>query len=569
MRRATRRDAVAATRGGPPDRSRREPSAGARWSTLRGRPTRVAVSRGASDSWRRIIERLSHPDVWGPGGLHPLEAFRRSGRGWVARCPSGVHPDRRPSFSMAAGRAFGHCFACGYRRTWIGFVLERQGHSPEAQGAAVREALAVLSERAGIPLATQASAEVEAPVSPLAVLAGVLKQNLLSDHPRAAACREYLAARGVPEAVLPQCPVGVWTDARTISAQLRAARLSPELMREHGLLARYLPTHPLLFLYEDAEGVTGFKCRKPSLAEKSVLNALGFGGAVEGRSLFAVSLAREAIARYGRVIVVEGEFDALGWHAASLAVGRTFELVALGGSAKPTVEKFRTLRALGARVVYLALDADAAGGAATAAACQCVWEAGLDAGILSMPDGCKDPDEVLARHGPSEGATRLFTLDRAEPGAMWLARHQLARCPPVTFEEAARLRALSAETARVMPASGRLGYAVPLAQALGVSAGTLINEWAQHAAEARARAVRDHLRRWASEWARRLDRGSLGDHLDEATRILTAACADLCRHAVADVEATPSPDSPVDGSRSLMEARQPGHDSVDMRQRMG
>jgi hypothetical protein len=143
---------------------------------------------------------------------------------------------------------------CGHRRTWIGFVLERQGHSPEAQGTAVREALAVLAERAGVPFAM--SAEVETPMPPLAVLTGGLKQNLLSAHPRAVACRAYLVARGVPEAVLSRCPVGVWTDARTISTQLRAARLSAELLREHGLLARYVPTHPLLFLYEDAEGVS-------------------------------------------------------------------------------------------------------------------------------------------------------------------------------------------------------------------------------------------------------------------------------------------------------------------------
>jgi hypothetical protein len=238
----------------------------------------------ASGSWSGIIEGLSHPDVWGPGGLYPLEGFRRSGGGWVARCPSGSHPDRHPSFSMPQGRAFGRCFACGYRRTWIGFVLERQGQSPEAQGAVVRDALAVLAERAGIPLATM-SAEAETPIPPLTVVTGVLKQNLLSQHPRAVACRKYLAARRVPEDTLPRLPVGAWTDARTISAQLRAARLSPGLLREHGLLARYVPSHPLLFVYEDAEGITGFKCRKPSLGEKSVLNALGFGGTVEGRSL--------------------------------------------------------------------------------------------------------------------------------------------------------------------------------------------------------------------------------------------------------------------------------------------
>src|SRR5262245_30020653 len=155
MRLATRRAAVAATRAARPDRSaRHEPSSACPWATIRECPTRMTPAGGASDSWRTIIEGLSHPDVWGRGGLYPLEGFRRSGRGWVARCPSGSHPDRHPSFSMPQGRAFGHCFACGYRRTWIGFVLERQGHSPEAQGTVVRDALAVLAERGGIPLAT-------------------------------------------------------------------------------------------------------------------------------------------------------------------------------------------------------------------------------------------------------------------------------------------------------------------------------------------------------------------------------------------------------------------------------
>jgi DNA primase len=496
------------------------------------------VTGVASGAWRGIVERLSHPDVWGPGGLYPLDAFRRSGRGWVARCPSGAHPDRHPSFSMPAGHAFGHCFACGYRRTWIGFVLERQGHAADARGPAVRDALGVLAARAGLPVAPTASAVRKSPIPPLAVLAGILKQHLVSDHPRGVACRAYLVARGIPETIVPRVPLGAWTDARTISAQLRAAGLSPGLLREHGLLARYLPTHPLLFVYEDAEGVSGFKCRRPSLGERSVLNALGFGAAVEGRSLFGVSVARDAIARYGRAIIVEGEFDALVWYAVSYAVGRTFELVALGGAAKPTVEKFRTLRALGARIVYLALDADPAGEAATAVACGAAWEAGLDVAILPMPDGCKDPDDVLARHGPSAGAARLFALDRAEPGVTWLARHQVARCPPVTVEGAARLRAWSAETARVMLASARPGYAALLGQGLGISSGALMEDWARHADEIRDRAVRERLRRWVSEWAGRLDRGNLDEHLDEAARVLAAARTALSGPGMADLGVT-------------------------------
>jgi hypothetical protein len=138
--------------------------------------------------------------------------------------------------------------------------------------------------------------------------------------------------------------------------------------------------------------------------------------------------------------------------------------------------------------------------------------------MLSMPEDCKDPDEVLTRHGPSDGATRLFR-----------------RCPPVTFEAAARLRVLSAETARAMPASSRPGYAASLAQALGLSVGALMEDWIRHAAETRARAVREHLRRWVSEWVGRLDRGSLGEHLDEATHVLAAARTDLSGPEMADV----------------------------------
>jgi DNA primase len=488
----------------------------------------VIVTSPTPVPWRPVLERLRHPDVWGPGGLYPLEAFRRTRRGWAARCPSSTHPDRHPSFSMPEGRSFGHCFACGYTRTWIGFVLERQGHSPAARGRAFMSALAVLAERAGCSLDTPGALAEGAPAgSALTTLAALLKRGLVSEHPRAVACRAYLAARGVPEGVLARLPLGAWTDARELTEALRADRVSPRLLREHGLLARYVPEHPLLFLYEDAAGVTGFKCRKPSLTEKSVLNAVGFGGAVEARSLFGLSVARDAITQYRRAILVEGEFDALGWYAASLAAGRHFELVALGGTAKPSVERFGTLRSLGARVVYLALDADPPGETATATACRCAWEAGLDVAILPMPDGCKDPDEVLARHGAEAGARRLFALDRAAPGGVWLAQYQLRRSPPVTVEATAALREASAEVARVMPAPDRARYAEIIGKALGVPASSLEVEWGRFAATARAREIRDRLQRWALDWAGRLDRHALTDHLEEASTRLSAARAEL------------------------------------------
>jgi DNA primase len=177
--------------------------------------------------------------------------------------------------------------------------------------------------------------------------------------------------------------------------------------------------------------------------------------------------------------------------------------------------------------VYLALDADPPGETATATACRCAWEAGLDVAILPMPDGCKDPDEVLARHGAEAGARRLFALDRAAPGGVWLAQYQLRRSHPVTVEATAALREASAEAARVMPAPDRAHYAEIIGKALGVPASSLEVEWGRFAATARAREIRDRLQRWALDWAGRLDRHALTDHLEEASTRLSAARAEL------------------------------------------
>jgi hypothetical protein len=78
-----------------------------------------------------------------------------------------------------------------------------------------------------------------------------------------------------------------------------------------------------------------------------------------------------------------------------------------------------------------------------------------------------------------------------------------------------------------MPASGRPGYAEVLARALGLPAEALMEEWRRQAVEARTQAVREHLRRWVSEWVGRLDQGSLREHLDEASTRLRVSRSEL------------------------------------------
>src|SRR5207247_2552644 len=140
----------------------------------------------------------------------------------------------------------------------------------------------------------------------------------------------------------------------------------------------------------------------------------------------------------------------------------------------------------------------------TSVACLCAWQAGLDVAVLPMPQDCKDPDQVLARHGSTEGKKLLFALDHAETGAAWLARYQLRQCPPITVEQAAALRESAAEAARLMPLAARARYGEIMAHALGVPARMLEVDWKRHATTARAHEMRDRLHRWALDWAGRL-----------------------------------------------------------------
>lgn len=478
--------------------------------------------------WRAILSRLAQPDLWGPTGLYPLDGFRRTGKGWVARCPSGTHPDRHPSFSMPEGRPFGRCFACGYRRTWIGYVLEQRGHPPDAKGPAFREALEILAERAGVPLELPGA---DAAPDPLAraymTAAAYLKQTLLSDTPAAETCRRYLAGRGIPAPLLPRLPVGALDDPVRLRKALAAQGIPASVLVQTGLLAAYVARHPLIFIYTDTAGITGFKCRLPDPTRKDVLNAKGFGGDAEGRSLFALDLAREAIAAQGAAIVVEGEFDALAWHAAALERGQTIELVALGGSSKPTVEKFRTLHAVGARLVYFAFDADRAGQLATAAACPLAWQAGLEVFVLSMPEGVKDPDEALQRLGLPAAQAALFAHERAQPGAVWVAQWLLAEHAPTTPDLAARLQQAASAVALAMSATPREVFADALAGPLGVSAAALRAEWAAAARQRREAALRQELSAWARQFPTALAKGSLTERLAEAERSLASVRARL------------------------------------------
>lgn len=483
--------------------------------------------------WHDVLAHLDHADVWGPGGLFPLEAFRRTGSGYTARCPNPAHPDRHPSFSMPRGKPFGYCFACGYRRGWIGFTMEQQGAGPEARGEPFWRALRTLAERAGMSLpdrrgpAPAASRPPDPNAAARAAAAQYLRQALRNRTPAAERVHNYLVARGVSARHVPLFPVGALDSQLALVQALTAAGCLPRAIRATGLLEAYMVRHSLIFLYGDGHEVTGFKGRVPDRSVKEVKNAKGFGGELEARSLFGLELADEAIAASGRVILVEGEFDLLAIQSALLsAKGATAELVALGGAAKPTREKFRVFHELGATVVYFAFDADPAGQRAIAQALPLAWSEGLEALVLPMPEGVKDPDEALHALGLARCLQDVFSLSRGVPGGQWLARW-LIDAAQASPEGRLALRRRAVELGLEMPPGELKGFLELIAPAVEESPGTLAAAVRQAALAAREARIRTELSRWAREFQARLVQAPLGAALGEARARLEAVQAEL------------------------------------------
>ena len=442
--------------------------------------------------WVPILRRLTHRDVWGPGGIAPLEAFRRSGAGYVARCPH-HRPDTHPSFAMKEGRFDGYCFSCRYRVSWIDSVAQHLGVTDRR--AAFWKAIEVLAARAGMPVPPR-RLESNAPDA-FETAARWLRARLLESTPVAKRCRDYLVQRELIADVLELLPLGCLADPAQVLPALRAAGCLPRDIAATGLTYRYLARAPLVLICSDGQRVTGFKGRVPDHGQKRILNAKGFGGEREQRSLYCADLAREAIKATKQAVLVEGEFDCLVWWSWALSRGQAINWVALGGTSKPSPATFKRLRELGAETVLLALDDDQSGRLATAAAVRFAWEAGVELAVVQMPTGCKDPDEVFRRLGPKTGLETLGSS--VHNSAEWLVGHWADLYPPDRADGAAHIIADARRTAACAPPIALATIITGVAHVLGIETALVRADLLRAAEEACRQVALLQFQQWARE----------------------------------------------------------------------
>ncbi|MGZ3442678.1 MAG: DNA primase [Polyangia bacterium] len=334
-------------------------------------------------------------------------SLKRTGVNHKGLCP--FHNEKSPSFNVNAQKQFFHCFGCGKSGDVISFVSELEGKS-------FMETLRELAKRAGVELpeerrspkdeerARAAESERAKMVRLHELVAKFYRAELAA--PVGAAAKAYVDSRGLDEATCEKFNVGYapagW---EALVRHLEAKKVPVELAERAGLIRRRdNGTHFDTFVHRVVYALTS-----------PMGETIGFGGRVinpedqpkyknspetmlfkKGENLFGMHLAKHAIRRTGRALVVEGNFDVMTLHQ----VGVDYA-VAPQGTAM-TAEQVKLLKRF-AREVVLMLDADPAGRAATMKVVHLFVEAELPCRIaqLRARDGKKqDPDELARKDLP-------------------------------------------------------------------------------------------------------------------------------------------------------------------------
>ena len=338
--------------------------------------------------------------------------LRRQGARMVGLCP--FHDERTPSFSVDPQEKLYHCFGCGVGGDVIKFVEEKEG-------LGFADAVELLADRYGVELEReQEDPRAEAKRQQRRRLEQLLDRTAayyaayLWDSKEAGKAREYLAERGLGEPVLREYGVGYAPSAwDKILVRGQQAGFSVRELHDVGLAQRGREGEGreydrfrsrIMFPIRDRRGrVLGFggRAMRPDQGAKYV-NTAETDFFHKSQILYGVDLAKAAIAKAARAVVVEGYTDVLALRQAGVE-----ETVAVMGTAI-TGEQVATLSGMVEEVV-LALDADSAGQEAMLRAQRVAAGRKMRLRVARMPAGV-DPAEMVAGEG---GAERFRALVEA------------------------------------------------------------------------------------------------------------------------------------------------------------
>jgi len=365
------------------------------------------------DAKEEVRARLNIEDVIGE-----YVQLKRAGRSFKGLSP--FSGEKTPSFFVSPEKHIWHDFSSNKGGDVFAFIME-------VEGLDFRQSLELLARRAGVDLALyQNSGSQELAKRKKRLLAvnelaaKYYQQSMLSNSP----ALEYIfKKRGLDKKVVQEFRIGYAPDdGEALTSFLKRKGYSPQEMADAGLTNRFgsdlFRGRMMVPLMDGTGQVVGFTGRiiKDDPKAPKYLNTPQTLLYDKSRHVFGLSQAKEAIRKADYAVVVEGNLDVVSSHQVDI---RT--VVATAGTAL-TESHLRALSRLTTHI-RLAFDGDKAGLAATERAIPIAQIVGVELSIIGLPDGAKDPDELIQQ----DSELWKQAIDTSQPVVDWVIGQFAAR----------------------------------------------------------------------------------------------------------------------------------------------
>ncbi len=366
----------------------------------------------AFDAKEQIRQAVSIVDVVGAS-----VELRPQGRNFVGICP--WHDDSRPSMQVNPERQSWKCWVCDIGGDIFSFVMQRDGVD-------FRQALEMLAETAGISLGKSSGGPIpEGPNNKQTLfqaMAWAREQfhTALIQEPAAEAARMYLDERGINQLSIEKFQIGYAPDQwQWLIDRARATSFSTATLLAAGLIGesaggKYYDRFKgrLMFPISDVQqrpiAFGGRILPGAAEAENSAGNkAAKYINSPETRlfsksqQLYALDLARNAIVKERRLVVVEGYTDVIIAHQYGFANHVAVLGTALGPRHVALLRRY-------ADQIVLVLDGDDAGQRRTNDILDLFVAQNVDLRVLALPEGL-DPCDCLLERGETAYQELLAT----------------------------------------------------------------------------------------------------------------------------------------------------------------
>ena len=375
------------------------------------------------DAKDEVKQRLSVEEVIGDY----LE-LKRSGRNFKAISP--FSNERTASFMVSPEKQIWHDFSSNKGGDIFSFVME-------VEGVDFREALEILAKKANVDLSQYqrtsdgSAAKLKKRLSEATKLAVQFYHVQLSKNQEALTYIKEVR-KFTPDTIR-AWSLGYSPEGGTQLYQfLKKHRFTDEELTKAGLVTRrggrlgdMFRGRIMVPLCDGQGNPVGFTARllKDDKNAPKYFNTPQTPLYDKGRQVFGLHHAKEAIRKQDFAVLVEGNFDVIASHQVGVS-----NVVAAAGTAM-TADHLRSLNRLSPNV-RLAFDADEAGLKATERAIPISQSVGVELKVVSMPEGTKDPDELI-QSNPEAWRSQL---EKAVDATTWTLQRYEAQYDKSTAE---------------------------------------------------------------------------------------------------------------------------------------